>query len=186
MQTGKLNLKIKDPDAKLVAKAQSGNNVAFGKLVKKYQMQVFNLAYDYLGDFETARDIAQDIFLKVMVNLSGFSGEAKFSTWLYRIAVNASLDAKRKSRKSRFRLFSDADVIERQAAKNGNRSDEFPEIDGYVNNLSGQQRSAVILRFYHQKSVREIAGIMDCSPNTVRTHLYRAIEKLKKTIKTDL
>jgi RNA polymerase sigma-70 factor (ECF subfamily) len=186
MQTGKIKPQIEDPDYKLVDKVKSGNSIAFGKLVKKYQLPILNLVYDYLGDYETAKDIAQDVFLKVMVNLSGFTGKAKFSTWLYRIAVNASLDEKRKIKRSRFRLFSDSEYLEKLPDSSGQSVNEIAELDGYIKNLSDQQRTAVILRFFHDKSVDEIAEIMECSSNTVRTHLYRGIDKLKKTIKTGL
>jgi RNA polymerase sigma-70 factor (ECF subfamily) len=185
MRAGKIKNKNLDPDRKLVEKAQSGNNLAFGKLVEKYQKPVLNLVYDYVGDYEIARDIAQDVFLKVMVNLSGFSGKAKFSTWLYRVAVNACLDVKRKNKKSRFRLFSDTDAIDKQAIKDNRKWDDFPEMDLYISRLTDQQRTAIILRFYHHKTVIEIAEIMECSPNTVRTHLYRGIEKLRRMLKKD-
>ena len=121
-----------------------------------------------------------------MINLSGFSGRAKFSTWLYRISINACIDVKRKTKRSRFRLFADSGEIKDEADKTVETNDTSSELDQIVNKLSDRQRSAIILRFYHGKSVTEIAEIMECEQNTVRTHLYRGIEKLKKMVKTDL
>lgn len=177
---------IKDPDHKLVARAKSGNSIAFGELVEKYQDQVLRLAYDYTGDFETARDVAQDIFLKLFLKLSSFSGQSLFSTWLYRVVVNTCLDLKRQTKINMFRLFSLKKELENipdgLEEINGN---DISWIDHQVARLPGQQRMAVILRYFHDKKIAEIADILECSPNTVRTHLSRSFDKLKKSIKPE-
>jgi len=90
-----------DPDYRLIVKAKAGNSLAFGKLVEKYRDQILNLAYDFSGDYNQAKDIAQEVFLKVFVSISSFEGKSKFSTWLYRVAVNTSLDEIKKSGASR-------------------------------------------------------------------------------------
>lgn len=175
----------KDPDQKLVNRARHGNSLAFGELVEKYQDQILRLAYDYSGDFETAKDLAQNIFLKVFMSISSFSGQARFSTWLYRVAVNTCLDQKRQTKKNVLSLFSikkDDPGFVQKLPENSDSSSEW--VDKQITALPDNQRTAVILRYYHDKKVEEIAGIMECSPSTVRTHLSRGIEKLKKSLKT--
>jgi RNA polymerase sigma-70 factor, ECF subfamily len=171
-----------DPDSRLVQKAKAGNSLAFGKLVEKYQDQILNLIFDFTGDYNQAKDIAQEVFLKVFVKISSFEGRSKFSTWLYRVAVNTSLDEQKKARKKSFRFFSDSDIKNKIEKKSISEETEKTEIDLKAAKLSEQQSIAVILRFYNDMKIEEIAKIMECSDNTARTHIYRAIEKLKKTL----
>jgi RNA polymerase sigma-70 factor (ECF subfamily) len=171
-----------DPDYRLIVKAKAGNSLAFGKLVEKYRDQILNLAYDFSGDYNQAKDIAQEVFLKVFVSISSFEGKSKFSTWLYRVAVNTSLDEIKKSKKKSFRLFSDTSVKDKIENKAVPDETQKTEIDLKTAKLSAQQTTAVILRFYNDLKIDEIAHIMECSENTARTHIFRAIEKLKKTL----
>ena len=171
-----------DPDFRLIKKAKAGNSLAFGKLVEKYQDQILDLIYDFTGDYNQARDVAQEVFLKVFVKISSFEGKSKFSTWLYRVAVNTSLDEQKKSKKKTFRLFSESGVKDIIENKSVSEETQKTEIDLKTAKLSEQQSTAVILRFYNDLKIEEIAKIMDCSDNTARTHIYRAIEKLKKTL----
>ena len=83
-------------DLKFIRQAIKGNKAAFGKLVKLYQDQILYLAYDYLGNFEEAKDVAQDVFIKAYENLKDFNQKAEFKTWLYRITINTSIDYLRK------------------------------------------------------------------------------------------
>ena len=84
-----------DIDQKLIHKAQRGDRRAFGKLVKKYRNKVLYLAYDLLGNYDDAQDVAQSVFLRVFSGIRNFKGKSSFSTWLYRITVNQSIDFKR-------------------------------------------------------------------------------------------
>jgi len=80
----------------LIKKSLKGNKSAFGKLVKLYQDQILYLAYDYLGNYEEAKDAAQDTFMKAYEKLERYNQKAEFKTWLYRIAINTSIDYLRK------------------------------------------------------------------------------------------
>ena len=169
-----------DPDFRLVQKARSGHSMAFGKLVEKYQDRILDLVYDFTGDYDKAKDIAQDVFLKVFVKISSFEGKSNFATWLHRVAINTCLDELKKTKKKSFLIFSDSDEMDRIEDKSLVDNNEVPDIDLKMNKLSKQQRTAIILRFYNDMTIDEISQIMDCSDNTVRTHIYRAVEKLKK------
>ena len=170
-----------DPDRRLVRFAKSGNKAAFGSLVRKYRDPVLALAFDYLHDYELAKDVAQESFIKAFRHINEFKEEARFSTWLYRITVNQALDTRKSLKKQRTgrSLFK-----ERQANR---RNDELPKLDlnlddqliRALDRLSEQQYTAVVLRYFNDRSISEIAGVLECSESTVRTHLQRAMQKIQ-------
>ena len=172
--TSKSKIK-KNPDRKLVLAAKQGDKHAAGRLVRRYQDRVLALAYDYLGSYEEARDAAQEVFIKALSGLSGFTESSKFSTWIYRITVNHCLDERRKKQRRKKLLERDL----RDVAGLPDDSLETAGIDLERAGLSTAQRSALILRYYQDLSIPDIAAIMDCSENTVRTHIYRGITKLR-------
>ncbi len=165
----------KDPDRRLLTLAKKGNRSAFGKLVRKYQHQILGLAYDYLGNYDAARDAAQEVFTKAWDKVAAFEEKSKFSTWLYRIAVNQCLDELRRQAARR----PAADQMQ-------TRLDDLPApgpppdlIDLEKAGLSEAQYTALLLKYYQDLTVGEIAEIMACSETTVRTHLFRAIKKIR-------
>ncbi len=174
-----------DPDRQLVRLAKNGNKAAFGKLARRYRDAVLALAYDFLNDYENAQDVAQNVFMKAFKNIGDFEEKSRFSSWLFRITVNASLDA-RKSKIRRRKFLIRKEVYE----ENGQVSAQPEWQNGIddtlinaLNKLSDHQQTAIILRYFHDKPVREIADVLDCSESTVRIHLHRAIQKLDKSLK---
>lgn len=182
----------KESDRQLVYEAKAGNRAAFGTLAQKYQNKVFYLAFDLVGDYEDAKDIAQEAFIKAFEKLDQFEERAQFSTWLYRIAVNLSMDVhRRRKRKPHESLDENIREIERQ--KKGEQNLEGlqselllqnvaqrKQLEWALQKLSNHQRVATVLKYFHQKSSREIAAVLDCSENTVRIHLFRALRNLRK------
>lgn len=170
-------------DLKLVKKVLKGNKVAFGKLIELYQDQILYLLYDYLGNYEDAKDAAQDVFVKAYENLKQFNQNAEFKTWLYRIAVNTGIDYLRK-RKSMFdlqyKIKTDNPDIFTLKSENILWDDRFRDT---LNTLSENQYSAVVLKYFHEKSTVEISNILECDISTVRVHLHRGVEKLKLAYK---
>lgn len=176
---------IVDPDRQLVRLAKKGNKAAFGKLARKYRDAVLSFAYDFLNNYQTAQDVAQDVFIKAFKNIGDFEEKSQFSSWLYRITINASLDA-RKSQSRRRKFLSKKDVYEEsdQGLVNPNWHDGIDDTwVNVLNKLSDHQQTAIIMRYFHDSSVREIADVLDCSESTVRVHLHRAIQKLDKSLK---
>jgi len=174
-----------DPDRQLVRLAKNGNKAAFGKLARRHRDAVLVLAYDFLYDYEHAEDIAQDVFMKAFKNIGDFEEKSRFSSWLYRITVNTSLDA-RKSKVRRRKFLIKKDVYEESSYVSTQPSLQNGIDDtlmNALNKLSDNQQTAIILRYFHDKSVREIADVLDCAENTVRIHLHRAIQKLDKSLK---
>ncbi len=174
-----------DPDRQLVRLAKNGNKAAFGKLARRYRDAVLALAYDFLNDYENAEDVAQDVFMKAFKNIGDFKEKSHFSSWLFRITVNASLDARKsKIRRRKFlikkEIYEENDQVLAQPEWQDGIDDTLINA---LNKLSEHQQTTIILRYFHDKSVREIADVLDCSESTVRIHLHRAIQKLDKSLK---
>lgn len=183
---------MKNADEHLVLKAQQGDNNAFDKLVKKYQDKVLYLAYDLVGSYDDAQDIAQNAFLRAYHNLNRFKGEASFSTWLYRIVVNLTIDFRRaETRKRQILIEEPIDEYEKNTFKDKQKGpdqllelkDINDQIEIAINKLPHHQRVAFVLRHYYDMSMKEIAEILKCEPGTVRSHLFRATNKLRAELK---
>ena len=189
---------IMESDLKLVAKSKLGDRRAFGKLVKKYQNKVLYLAYDLIGNYVDAQDVAQNVFLQAFQNIPYFRDEATFSTWIYKITTNAAIDFQR-SRRRRKSLFIDQPQYEEQQKLSiENIEDPYQSVEKKIENsdlkslvakvveeLSPQQKAAFILKYFHDKSTEEIAKIINCNPVTVRGHILRATTKLRKRLKDE-
>lgn len=185
----------RESDFKLVQSAKSGSSAAFGKLIKKYQQKVLYLAFDLIHDYEDAKDIAQEAFIKSFEKLHQFEERAQFSTWLYRITVNLAMDQhRRRKRRPQDSLEQNIQEIEQQKiieqTEEGRRSErelqtlaQREQIDKALDNLSENQRVATILKYFHQKSSKEIAEVLGCSESTARIHLFRAVKNMRKHLK---
>lgn len=182
----------RDSDLTLVQATKAGNDTAFGKLVKKYQKKVYYLAYDLIGDYDDANDIAQMAFIRAFEKIHQFEERARFSTWLYRITVNLAMDQhRRRKRRPHESLDDNIREVERQKKDEqfeaGRQSErdlqtgaQREHIDAALQKLSEHQRTATVLKYFHQKSSKEIAEILGCSESTARIHLFRALRNLKK------
>lgn len=179
---------------KLVAKAQKGDRRAFGQLVSQYQEKLLYLGYDLMGNWEDARDAAQNSFVKAFEKLPAFEGRAHFSTWLYRIMVNQCRDLQRKNSRARMDYYENDGLelaAENQLASSKTGVNVMQKLENTelrfqleqaMQQLSINQRTAISLRFFHEYSTTEIAEIMTCSENTVRIHMFRGLNKLKEIL----
>jgi RNA polymerase sigma-70 factor (ECF subfamily) len=182
------------PDEALCRRVAAGDEAAFDLLVARHQGRAYRLAWSLLRDAEDARDLSQEAFLRVYRTAATFRGDAKFSTWFYRILVNLCLDHRRRGRWWR-RLVGDredpeaADRPERQPAPAGDPADALGQAQlmtrvwDEVDRLSPQQRAAVVLQVQEDLSTSEIAAVLACSEATVRVHLHRAVSALRKALK---
>lgn len=170
-------------EQKLIRNSLNGDKRAFGKLVKIYRDQILSLAYDYLDNYDEAKDVAQEVFIKAYENLNSFNQKAEFKTWLYRIGINTSVDFLRK-RKSMQSIKSKSEIGFAERANTSHESEIWDDkFIKAMNTLSENQNTALKLKYYHNKSTKEISEIMECDMNTVRIHLHRAIQKLKNIYK---
>jgi len=182
-----------DQDTPLIRRFQEGDGSAFEELFIKYQSKVFNTAYRMLGNYEDARDMAQEVFIRAHKSLRRFRGDSRFYTWLYRITVNSCIN-KLKSQKPTV-PFSDCDESwERTKSPlswSPNRGPikrlEEKELQRYVqngiNSLPGRHRSVIGLRDIQGLRYQEIAEVLGCSLEAVRSSLYRARQELRRELK---
>jgi len=185
------------PDAikSLIKKAKKGDKGSFGKLVKMHQRSILYLTYDLVGNYEDAKDLAQEVFIRAFEKLNQFEERSLFSTWLNRITVNLATDFHRKNKKKLNQTIEDNfDEIHHNEILEGFNQQDSPEkaiefnenrnlLEQAINRLSANQRAAITLKYFHQNSTKEIAEIMGCAENTVRIHLFRAMGNLKKFLK---
>lgn len=181
-------------DEALCARVAARDEGAFDQLVERYQARAYRLAWSLLRDAEDARDVSQEAFLRVYQSASRFRGDARFSTWFYRILVNLALDHRRRQRWWQRVVAHDRDdedvaLVERQPAREPDPGERVSEEQTMtrlweaVHRLSPQQRAAVVLSVQEQLSTAQIAAVLECSEPTVRVHLHRAVQALRKTLK---
>lgn len=170
---------------------------AFELLVERYQERAYRIAWSVLRDREEARDCSQEAFLRLHESAGSFAGQAKFSTWFYRILVNCCLDQQRRRRSWRrlvgWRDRRDADHEEPDPVEQAPApfADPGESVDterrlsrvwALVDELSPQQRAAVTLSCREGLATKEIAVVLNLSEATVRVHLHRALSTLRRRL----
>ena len=182
-------------DEALCRRIAARDEAAFDVLVARYQGRAYRLAWSLLRNVEDARDVSQEAFLRIYRTAGTFRGDARFSTWFYRILVNLCLDHRRRGRWWLRRLVRDdgADdggraVLERQPAPFADPDDALARRQAVarlwaaVERLSPQQRAAIVLHVQEQLPTDQIAAVLGCSEATVRVHLHRAVGALRKSM----
>jgi RNA polymerase sigma-70 factor (ECF subfamily) len=178
-------------DEELVARSKTGDTESFNQLVRRWERPIFALAYRTLGREEDARDVTQETFLRAFRALSGFKGDAKFSSWLYRIAVNLCRDWMRKERRAPLVAMPEGVALEDAAVERGPietvedlaaRAELGREVAKAMQYLPAEQRQAIILKEYHGLTFQEIADLMRCPLSTVKTRVYQGLSTLRKQL----
>ncbi|WP_379132881.1 RNA polymerase sigma factor [Paenibacillus sp. sgz500958] len=163
----------------------SGQHQAFGHLVNRYQGMVYRVCVKITGEAESAKDMAQEVFIKAYKALPSFRGQSSFSTWLYRIAYRTCLDWKRANdREWKHRSsaeYTENDYVTSQTPEHAAIHKEASlELDENLNSLAEPYRSVVQLYYFHQHSYQEIARQKGVSVKTVESQLYRARQMMRK------
>ncbi len=178
-------------DLLLVAASKNGDQDAFAQLVQRYQRRVFNLVYRMLRQYEEATEITQETFLAAWQGLPAFRGDARFPTWLYRIAYNCSL--KQLELRKRDRALQVALEAEQvlEDANNENRAnaeidarDRQALIQEHLSHLPAKYRIVLILRHLQDMTYEEMAEILTMPIGTIKTHLFRARNLLKERLQS--
>lgn len=184
-------------DHDLVARARKGSEAAYRELLDRYQRPVFSLVYRMVRDRERAEDIAQEAFVKAFNNIHRFDPKFKFSSWLFKIANNAAIDALRKKELTTVSLDGSrnataADEVEatRITAESRDANPEEAlqakelgtELEEAIGALRLEYRTAVILRHVEGRPYEEIAEIMNVPLGTVKTYIHRARGELRETL----
>jgi RNA polymerase sigma-70 factor (ECF subfamily) len=168
----------------LVERFKKGELGAFDDIMKKYQKQVYNLAYNFIGNGEDAYDISQEVFIKVYKSLDKLRNGSSFVIWLRRITINACTDYLRS--KVNEETLDDISYLHNSISSEDKNSDQLMEtgelqkiIFRAVERLPKGQRKVFILRHYEGLSLKDIAETLNCSLGTVKAHLFRATRKLR-------
>lgn len=180
-------------DEELMLQVKRGDRAAFNAIMDRYEKPVLNMVYRYLQDYDGAQDLMQETFLRVYKARERYEVRSKFSTWLFQIAVNLCLNERR------FRSYRRHDSIEAMAGQEIPRELEdartlSPEelsrkaetaalVRAAVQSLPEEERVMVILAKWEEKSYEEIAEIMGCSVDAVKSRLYRAKKMLREQLK---
>jgi RNA polymerase sigma-70 factor (ECF subfamily) len=183
------------PEVALVRRAQSGDEAAFRQIVEKYQSKVFSIIHGILRNRNDVEDIAQQVFTKVYFALKNFDFRSSLVTWIYKITVNECYDYLRKQKVRK--LVYEADLSEDEVRRVENTDDSLQpaaapadktaELRQYVTllmeRLSEDERALLMLKEVEGYSVEELAGMYQMNENTVKVKLFRARQKLVRSVK---
>ena len=179
---------MSNPDihAHVIAACQQGDREAVRLLFETYKDRIYSIAfYFFHGDETSAKDIMQEVFLKLMTKLERFRRDAEFTTWLYRLVANACLDEQRRRR--RFVFFGD-EAPSGRAAERRTQEDRYLEheladsVQAAIKTLKPKLRMAILLKYFEDLSYEEMAEVLGCSSGTVASRLHRGHEILARKL----
>lgn len=183
-----------DIEKTLLNKAKQGNIIAFEKLIISHEKTVYNIAYRMFNNEEDAKDIAQEVFIKIYKNLNKFDGNCKISTWIHRITVNTCIDELRKRKgkeTSSIDSLIDLDDSEVQKQYTDNsfnpeqsliNKEDIEDLKNAINLLSENHKTLIVLRDIQGLSYNEISEITQISLGTIKSRISRARIQLKNII----
>jgi RNA polymerase sigma-70 factor, ECF subfamily len=179
-------------DEELVARATAGDLDCFNQLVTRWERPIYALAFRTLGREEDARDVVQEAFLRAYRGLRGFKGEAKFSSWLYRITLNLCRDSMRRDRRAPIVQTPEGvdavDLADAQASPSESvedlvaRREMSQAVSRAMAELPEEQRTAILMKEYHGLTFQEIADTLGCPLSTVKTRLYQGLSVLRRRL----
>lgn len=181
-------------DRALVAFASKGNLSAYNELVRRYQTRIYSLAYNMTSSKEDAEDMVQDVFVKAYSSLKNFRGTSSFYTWIYRIAINRTINFLKKRKKKQAVSLNDMDegverdpaYVELSARESPVRDISLSELQEKLNKalltLSEKHRTVVVLHDIQGMPHDEIAQMTGCSEGTVRSRLFYARQQLQSEL----
>ena len=184
-------------DSAVVAEARKGSEAAYRELLTRYERPVFSLIFRMVRDRETAEDLSQETFIKVLNNLDRYSPEFKFSSWLFKIANNLTIDHLRRRRVDTISIEGAPDAVTAESAKatsiavaSGSESplEELESrelgtaIERAIGKLRPEYRACIMLRHVEDKSYEEIAEIVKLPLGTVKTYIHRARHELRTAL----
>ena len=186
-------VRIKRTDEELVALATAGDSESFNQLTARWEHRIFALAYRVIGREEDAKDVCQETFLRAFRGIKKFEGKAKFSSWLYRIALNLCRDWLRRDRRSAVMvsleeeqadvsLFDDkSESVERHAV----RRDMRRVLGQTMSLLTEDQRATIVLKEFHGLTFQAIADLQGCPLSTVKTRLYHGLSIMRRKLEQE-
>ncbi len=171
----------KDQDAALLEDCKRGDRKALDSLVRRYERQVFNAAYRMLGNREEAADVSQTVFLKAFEHLDRYDPRHKFFSWIYRIAMNESINQLKRRRPTEplpesAQSASATPERELEAQRLGE------DLQAALMQLQEDYRAVIVLRHFSEHSYRQIGEILDIPEKTVKSRLFSARQRMKDSL----
>jgi len=182
--TGAVSSTAEQDDLQLIAASKGGDQDAFAQLVQRYQRRVFNLVYRMLQQYEEANETTQETFLAAWQGLPAFRGDARFATWLYRIAYNCSLkqlEQRKRDKALQVALEAEQDNTKLVDTEMDVR-DRQALVREHLSHLPAKYRIVLILRHLQDMTYEEMAEILTMPIGTIKTHLFRARNLLKERL----
>jgi RNA polymerase sigma-70 factor (ECF subfamily) len=183
------------PSEELMAKIAKGDEDAFEILVNRHQTSVLNLVYRFIGDRTQAKDLAQEVFIRVWQSAKTYKPQAKFTTWIYRITTNLCFNELKSSRRRKWFSFNRSDedgehTFEETLSDSAPSAEDLllekersRQISDALQSLPENQRMAMILKRYDDLSYEEIGQVIGCSVSAVESLLVRAKRALREKLK---
>lgn len=180
-----------NPDAELIERCQNGDEQAFQELVDAYRTRVASIAYQVLGNYEDARDVAQEVFIKLYRGIGGFNPEKKFFTWLYRLTVNAAIDFLRSKKRRNYEHSLDERPDQYTNIPDSNFDSVSMDFEKkelrqlfkkLADKLNPKQQAAFTLCDLQGFTADEVSEILDCPKVTLRWYLHEARKKIRNAI----
>ena len=178
-------------DAELVEEVRNGRREAFTVLMRRYQEKIYWVARRIVGSHDDAEDVAQETFVKAYLALGEFRGEAKFYTWLYRIALNLSLNAVRKRQVAHY-LHQSSELL-RRLLPPPERPDEQVELQeveqrlyAAVARLPEKQKTVFVMRFFDELTYEEISGVLKTSVGGLKANYFHALRKVQELMSDEV
>lgn len=186
---------MRDEEAQVITEALKGNQKAYESLTERHRQAIYHIIFKIVRNSETAHDLVQETFMKAFSSLSSYRSEYRFSTWLYKIAANCSIDFLRKKRINALSLDQEIQT------RDGTVGIEVPDnsfnpeaelerkqqrysIEEAIASLPDKYREVIIYRHKDDKSYEEIADLLSIPVGTVKARIFRARELLKKKLKS--
>jgi RNA polymerase sigma-70 factor (ECF subfamily) len=171
-------------DGALVRQCLAGDTTAFDVLVERHRRQVYQVCYRFVSNHEDASDLTQDAFLRAYRALHTFKGNAAFSTWLYRVAVNVCLNrvSAKQAATEPIDNREHQDVHGELPDREVLRQEQAAAVRAAIARLPKKQRATMILRMYHELPHEQIAGILGSSVGAVKANFFHALANLKKLL----
>jgi len=184
--------RMEESDATVVAQVLAGDRDAFRVVVERHSHNIFRLAFRMTGNEQDAEDVVQETFLRAYRRLDRFESRSSFSTWIYRIAVNCSLDVSRKRRheeESRVSPEPEAPDPVLSLPSTGPSADRLmisavvrEKVETTIKALTEKERAAFVLRHFEGLSIEEVARAMGLKVNAAKNNIFRAVQKLRRAL----
>ena len=168
----------------LVLRLKKGDQQAFATLLDQYETKLYRLALRFTYNATEAEDLTQNIFLGIHRSLPNFRGEARFNTWVYRIAMNHCLEYRRRKRPELFALDEHEDIVDQrpeiEPEASALRGEVSSEINCALSRLSSAHKDVIVLHELHGLTYQEVATLLEIPVGTVKSRLFNALKKMRE------